>query len=160
MCWNKGRDASDGFYRHISGGHSFPLLWLPQNSSFFQAKLCVCVFFFSGLIGELFGRKDSSGKHDFTCDRFISSPGIRPVALTSRGTEDRNRDFLEFFWKWWGCCHWTGVLFWWWPLFLGWTSLLKGDAQEGAVKVQISPVSLLTGGWTVSMGCVIVMRGV
>lgn len=97
VCWNKGRDASDRFYRHIRGGHSFPLLWLPQNSSFFQAKLCVCVFFFSGLIGELFGRKDSSGKHDFTCDRFISSPGIRPVALTSRGTEDRNRDFLEFF---------------------------------------------------------------
>lgn len=49
---------------------------------------------------------------------------------------------------------------WWWPLFLGCTTLLKGDAQDGAVKALISPVSLQTGGWTVSMGCVIVMRGV
>lgn len=50
--------------------------------------------------------------------------------------------------------------FWWWPLFLGRTSLLKEGVQEGAVKAQISPVSLQIGGWTLSMGHVIVMKGV
>lgn len=64
------------------------------------------------------------------------------------------------FWTLWSCCQWIRVPYWWWPLFLGCTTLLKGDAQEGAVKAQISPVSLQTGGWTVSMGCAIVMRGV
>jgi len=42
------------------------------------------------------GHKDSFGKDDFTCDRFISSPGMRPVALTLRGSEDANRNFCLF----------------------------------------------------------------
>lgn len=81
-------------YRHIWGGNSILLLWLPQNSSFFQTELCFSLGKQKSCLATgILGHKDSSGKHDFTCDRFISSPGMRPVALTSRGTED----FLEFF---------------------------------------------------------------
>ncbi len=153
-CRNKGRDAPDGFIDTSGVEIQFLCSDCHRIDNSFSPS---CVFLWANKsCSEFWVTRIPLASMTSTCDRIISSPGMRPVAPTSRETEG----FLEFFLEIMGCCHQTGVLFWWSLLFLGCASLQKGDAQEDAVKVEISPVSLLTGGWTVSMGLVIVMRDV